>query len=545
MPKDDGKLSPIRMTSPLSTQEEVIATANCPICFIECKGLAELNKHLDKDHNFGLKNNGTSPQKKTSKEVENSNDKNSKKSTKIKSSHWDRFEKGKTSCFECGKLLNNNTSVVNCGHCGHLFCQKHCSYDVKLNKRARYDALKGLWMKACHNCYIQSPGYNDLGKYHDKTEEFSELRSKKLEDRNLRSLQIESRLVRLLNGMIYIAREYGDNALVTILRNNDISKFEITVVPWKDSSMIKNCSICTRPFGFLNLSRKHHCRLCGIVICDSDYSEVNEIIERQRLTTRKKCSYQISIGNLRESTEDLPYEFKLDHDELYLKEIPVRICSICVDVILLKRKFYRDITKPLSLLLQKYETLTNLASVIRNILPRFQESLKGIDDDKDKRISAVSDIRNLTKLRVKLLRSFSNYNVLTKEIMAIKPANISEQRIQKSVQIESSFFINEYILPLRSLPAVLQGDNYDMNKNEPEVKKLSDLVYNGLSIKEVKEYREELMVLKEQIFQIDQLIQSSKKQRKFDEVAMLTNNLNDLNNRVSDLESKLGEEGFQ
>lgn len=545
MPKDEGIQSPIRITSPLSSQEEDLTTANCPICFMECKSLAHLNKHLDRDHNLGDSNDKKkSTKEKTNKEYKQSLNGDAIKASKLRTTHWEKFNKGTSKCYECKKQLKGNVRFINCSHCGHLFCQQHCNYDIKLNKKARHDPLKGQWFKCCHSCYTGRPGFNDLGQFHDKTNMFFDLRAKKMEDRNLRSLQIESRLVRLLNGIVIIAREYGDSTIVSFIRNNEISKFEITIVPWKDSSVIKNCGICAKPFGFMTLSRKHHCRLCGKVICDSDYSEESEIFERQRFTTRKKCSYQITIENLKQSTDDLPYNFTLDKDEVFLKDIQVRMCSICVDTILLKRKYKRDITKPPSLLLQKYETLSNLASVIRSILPQFQDSLKLIDDDREKNNTNEIDIMNLTKLRAKLLRSFSNYNRLTKEIIALKPTSLSEQRIQKSIQIESSFFINEYILPLQSIPAVLQGDNYDMNKNEPQVKKLSELVYNGLSIKEVKEYREELMVLKEQMFQIDRLLEGAKKQRKFDEVAMLTNNINELNDRVSELEKKLGDEGF-
>lgn len=68
---------------------------------------------------------------------------------------------------------------------------------------------------------------------------------------------------------------------------------------------------------------------------------------------------------------------------------------------------------------------------------------------------------------------------------------------------------------------------------------------NQLTVQEIKQYREELMVVKEQIFLINSMIEDSKKQRKFDEIKTLTYNLKELEGRVTELEQLLGDQGFK
>ena len=44
------------------------------------------------------------------------------------------------------------------------------------------------------------------------------------------------------------------------------SVFEKSVVMWTPDSEVKNCPFCGRSFGMTR--RRHHCRLCGGIMCD-------------------------------------------------------------------------------------------------------------------------------------------------------------------------------------------------------------------------------------------------------------------------------------
>lgn len=45
-----------------------------------------------------------------------------------------------------------------------------------------------------------------------------------------------------------------------------MSDMEKTVVPWQNDSEVKHCPNCSKKFSMTY--RRHHCRLCGKVICE-------------------------------------------------------------------------------------------------------------------------------------------------------------------------------------------------------------------------------------------------------------------------------------
>ena len=155
------------------------------------------------------------------------------------------------------------------------------------------------------------------------------------------------------------------------------------------------------------------------------------------------------------------------------------------------------------------------------------------------------------------------YNLLTRQLILLKPRNEAEKQIQKAVQIRSAQFINKKMLPLKSLESLLCSNNesvidedstpkLEQSNNSKELRKpldiptikLADMV-NRLTVQEIKQYREELMVVKEQIFLINSMIEDNKKQRKFDEIKTLTQNLGELEGRAVELEQLLGDQGFK
>jgi len=517
---------------------------NCPICFISFSDLRLLNVHLDYDHGFEDNiNEPVTPMSKqqttSSKKIRNVAHAKSKSSNiisnvnRIKTGHWEAYTSG-AKCFDCGHILKTKLDTRNCRKCGNLFSKWHCRNIIKLNLKAQYDPENGKWYSCCHNCYILRPGYNGFGSRVDLTDIFYKIRHDRSDDRELRRLQLENRLVILINGTIELYNKYRDRILGPVKWDYDIATLERSTVPWKDDKTVSNCNICQSKFTFL--IRKHHCRLCGSIVCD-------------RIETG--CSNELLVRFLQSITSDLYYTQKVPEDPEFDKGI--RICSDCLDMIYIPRKFNKDVSDPPSAIISKYYNLQNLSMVVNQVLPKFEDLLSKIEITKElNKVPDITDLRELGKHREKLLRAFKAYNILTKQLAAIPSYNISEKRIKDSIKIISSDFINEKILPMKNVPSILNGgsssnesstNNSFMDTGKPEVKKLYDLM-SDLTIKEIKEYREELMVFKEQSFMLQSMIKEAKKQRHFDEVQVLSGNLNDIMTRIQDIQTKLGEQGF-
>ncbi|EDO14829.1 hypothetical protein Kpol_364p1 [Vanderwaltozyma polyspora DSM 70294] len=257
-----------------------------------------------------------------------------------------------------------------------------------------------------------------------------------------------------------------------------------------------------------------------------------------------KCCTVVSIGQLVNASSDI--EYKSIEDDVNEIDYGMKLCSHCVHDLFVIRKYQKDIERKPSLLLRKYELLDNLSRVISDILPNFQNLLESLDrSKKDGNILNSEDLTALSQLRSKLLKSFVLYNETAKILSKIEPQNNSERKIQESIRQVSSKFINETLLPLKSVPDILNPKTEsNIEDDTPEVTTLSELMKNDLSIKEINNAREELMVLKEQVYLVENMIEKAKKQRKFDEISILTDNLQDLNSQIQTIETKLGDLSF-
>lgn len=547
---------------------------SCPICLRHFTNLQDLNDHLDTDHGFtdntvssntsqgkiSAHETSTTPKylsphskirsshSRSSSHDENITRKTSKpKKLEIDKSHWEKYVKGKK-CHYCQRRLNPSTGLSNCNKCGKLFCRRHCTNIIKLNLDGNFDpqGKHSRWYNCCHDCFISRPGYNEFGETTDLTEQFKRLRNEKAEDSQLIKLQLETRLIKLLDSLLVLYKKYkvDGNVWGNMRFNIERSVIERQITPWKPDQDISNCNICSRSFSYL--VRKHHCRLCGNIVCGA-------------LETR--CSHDVPFLTLRRNATDLPFTEMIDNELLDNMVISLRLCANCLKSVYIPRKFHEDIKLDNeSSIMIKYRSLQNVSRVITYLLPQFQDMIQWEETDRvaDK-IPNVKNLQELSKLRERLLKSFNTYNILTRQLMLLPPKNESERKIQQSIQISSSRFINEKVLPLRRLSGLLsaspQSSSITSGRSSPletpndgnitiEKTTLTKMM-GGLTIKQVKQYREELMVIKEQSFLIDSMIAENKKQRKFDEIKTLTENLNELHRRAQELETLLGDQGFQ
>lgn len=582
-------------TSSISSEILDLEDITCPICLRHCTNLQNLNKHLDNEHGFenelpkeettslapprsqrihlspikdlrsthsrsnsSLSSIDMKPQNtnncKTKSVESQSNKTEDIQKLQIVTSHWSPFIKGESRCNYCHRKLSPSRGIINCNKCGRLYCKQHCTNRIKLNPEARFDpiSINSRWYRCCHDCFTARPGYNDYGCYTDLTRNFIKIRTERSEDLQLIKLQLENRLVRLLDGLFLLFKSLKINGNFTTLVKFNIRKshLEQSVVPWKADDTVQSCYICERKFNLI--MRKHHCRLCGNIVCDS---------------IETGCSQELSIVNLRENASDLPFHESIDLLLYQQVDIKVRLCCNCLKLVYGSRKFKKDMIETHdSPIMVKYRSMVNVASMIERLLPQLQNCImiKNLRmNSTETTFSIPTDLQEVAKVRDKLLKSFNMYNLLTRQLILLKPRNEAEKQMQKAVQIRSAQFINKKMLPLKSLESLLCSNNesvidedstpkLEQSNNSKELRKpldiptikLADMV-NRLTVQEIKQYREELMVVKEQIFLINSMIEDNKKQRKFDEIKTLTRNLGELEGRAVELEQLLGDQGFK
>ncbi|CUM45954.1 uncharacterized protein AC631_03576 [Debaryomyces fabryi] len=466
--------------------------------------------------------------------------------------HWKKPLTSQNVCTHptCNKSLNVKNGIVNCRKCGDLFCNQHTYNKVKLrnsedNKEPLYDTTKeGQWCRCCEKCYLAKPDLIEgtQSNVHDVTSIFLQKRQSYVDTKELVRNKIQKKFIKVVN-------LHADNFLSTrdktILNNirwlslnnskDSILESEQEIVGhdnWQIDAKITHCNICLTKFSML--IRKHHCRLCGKIVCDDSFGE------------RSNCLIVVPLSKLLDKLVTLNYSplVKLNLDDLLNTEdnrFSVRCCINCKNDLLheWKLKSLKD-SKEDGIFLVYTEILMTKRK-IQAMIPRYKK--------------LVTDPNNqaTNKLRIKLMAFMKDFESLTilfktkffdkvNDRLAVKEAYLPYAKLINNIYQGCTIFLQETLVNVKVLnKEYKQQENKLLELMKPNEQSVAT---PKLTKKEIRELRESLMVMNEQKFLVETLIEQVTKQRRFDELTPLMENKSELSAAIKDLELKLGNDGF-
>lgn len=438
--------------------------------------------------------------------------------------HWQKptgFDK--CSDIICEKPLNSRNGSVNCRKCGKLFCANHTKYQMKLNKNAQHDPIDGVWSRVCETCYKSRPGYLDYtGVSRDLMDVFTAKRQIKIDEHDLEVNKLEKRLVKLIKVLMDPKFTSEPTNLFSYSKANQRRSAERNIIAWEDDSTVTECPICSNVFGYS--LRKHHCRLCGRVVCASHATNCS-----------RDAPISILIDKL--GSSQFHNEPKPKHD------VCIRICQDCKNTVFSKRNYESDLKATKSDLLYFYDTLTPVRRSIDTMLPKFQEMLTEINNPDKPPTPGL--LHEATRVRRKLLESFVQFDNTSRKVLSIKVHTEEEQRLQHQIHTVAAQYLQDHMLPLKALPKVLKHTK--PSSSLTEVVTATDVnntpstpTLPPLSSDEIQSLREQVIVLEEQKFLVTGMIAEASSRRKFDEVEPLQQSINDLDKELDSIRSKLG-----
>jgi rabenosyn-5 len=484
--------------------------------------------------------------------------------------HWQRHGPSDI-CSEpmCGKRLTSANGSVNCRHCGKLFCDEHTMYQMKLSRSAQHEPVRGFWCRVCETCYKSRDGYNDkAGFERNHMVEFAKVRRQHVDKTYLEVSRLEKRLTRLTQ-LLADPPEEAHQAMnkrwsLAWGQNDPRKALEQSVVTWQDDADILRCPYCQQDFAPYTF-RRHHCRTCGKVVCGDPATG---------------CSLKIGL-NVASSTSFIhvhgPYSADLAPantiTEKSATEIPidVRLCKECNTTLFSRRDFDLE-TQTVDPSTRAYSNLTQFEHGIRMLLPRFQKLLNMLQDPDKPPTSA--QLAEASKTRKRLMDSFTQYDVAARRIRDLPTTSPTQQKLQKAVYQQASNFLHLHMLPLKTLPKILKhatphgtartngtpsplpnGKTHSgsalasikYNSLDPEASSQMSSASSQISALEAEEksLRERLIVLEEQKFFVSEMIADAKQRRKFDEVAALAGNVEDLGREIDSLQGLLAGLDFE
>ncbi|RKP22851.1 FYVE zinc finger-domain-containing protein [Syncephalis pseudoplumigaleata] len=212
-----------------------------------------------------------------------------------------------------------------------------------------------------------------------------------------------------------------------------------TIVVWDDDATVDQCPLCGEAFKTL-MNRKHHCRLCGRVVCGQQHcSEVHTV------TTN---------GDL-----DVPPD-----DPFMVGEI--RMCIECnrtiVSNIAARRREKRfGLNKPV-MLMDLYESLLVHRSVIRDLLPQFNKLAQALKNEASTPPEhAGHSVQHISQqashLRKQLMDSFAQYDLISKQIGRLPAHSDTDARLHAAIGRACQLFLQQNMLTLSLLPKLLRS----------------------------------------------------------------------------------------
>jgi len=144
-------------------------------------------------------------------------------------------------------------------------------YQMKLSRSAQHEPVRGYWCRVCETCYKSREGYNDhAGFERDLMSDFATARRKAVDKTYLEVSRLEKRLTKLTQILAdpSIHQEQGVYSYLKSFSGAPTRKrlAEQSVVDWEEDGQVSKCPFCQQEF--VNYSfRRHHCRLCGRVVC--------------------------------------------------------------------------------------------------------------------------------------------------------------------------------------------------------------------------------------------------------------------------------------
>ncbi|KAI4150613.1 MAG: hypothetical protein LQ341_001062 [Variospora aurantia] len=456
----------------------------------------------------------------------------------IKRDHWQRHGPyDKCSDPGCGRRLGSANGNVNCRKCGKLFCDEHTMYQMKLSRSAQHEPVRGLWCRVCETCYKSREGYSDrTGLEKDLTAEFVRLRRTTVDKTMLEVSRLEKRLTKLTQLLTQTPSDQtpspGGMLWSFASGKNQRKQLEQSVVTWEDDASVIRCPFCQQEFSSYTF-RRHHCRLCGRVVCGDPYTDCSAEVG---LNVAPKVDYEKSNGDV---------------------GVDIRMCKDCRKTVFSKQDFTAAIAhKPPDV--RAYENLVQFERGIRLMLPKFQRLLQALQDPN--KPPSPETLSEASRTRKRLTDAFGQYNVAARRIRDMPTESATQQRLQKAIFQKAGSFLHIHMLPLKALPQIMKhatpadrltpngrpnGALASIKFNEVDAasQASSSSVISALEVEE-KALRERLIVLEEQSFLVKEQIAEASKRRKFDEVSSLSQAVDDLSREMDHVQGQLGQLDF-
>ncbi|CAG9114882.1 unnamed protein product [Plutella xylostella] len=291
---------------------------------------------------------------------------------------------------------------------------------------------------------------------------------------------------------------------------------EQEVVPWLDGGLVKLCPNCAKAFNLTR--RKHHCRLCGSILCHD-------------------CSMFLDL-NIARSMVDPSVAAPSAPEHEVTEKNGLRLCEHCYNLIDL-RKQVQESRNSKSIVVTAYEQMRSLMDQAEPAVAMYEKMCQSLFDGE-----TTYNLSDVNAMRGRIGKLAEGIDLLSKQIAGAPAAPGSRgAKLQASIRAAAAHYIKENLLSLRKLPTETQIDEVRQQRYERAQKQIekermqaerdrnstpgTSSNRGNESLENSANHDDDNPIL-EQMNIIRGYIKEARKELKFEEVAILEANLKEL-----------------
>uniref|UniRef100_A0ABI7WQX7 Rabenosyn, RAB effector n=1 Tax=Felis catus TaxID=9685 RepID=A0ABI7WQX7_FELCA len=275
-----------------------------------------------------------------------------------------------------------------------------------------------------------------------------------------------------------------------------IRAIEKSVVPWVNDQDVPFCPDCGNKFSIRN--RRHHCRLCGSIMCKK-CMELISLPFANKLTSASKDSLSTHTspsqspnsvhGSRRGSISSVSsVSSVLDEKD----DDRIRCCTHCKDT-LLKREQQIDEKEHTPDIVKLYEKLRLCMEKVDQKAPEYIRMAASLNAGE-----TTYSLEHAGDLRIEVQKVYELIDALSKKILTLglnqdPPPHPNTLRLQRMIRYSATLFVQEKLLGLMSLPTREQFEELKKKrKQEMERKRILERQAALESQRRLKERRSDL-----------------------------------------------------
>ncbi|XP_041976863.1 rabenosyn-5 [Aricia agestis] len=293
--------------------------------------------------------------------------------------------------------------------------------------------------------------------------------------------------------------------------SNQRKQHEQQVVPWLDGTSVKLCPNCAKAFNLTR--RKHHCRLCGSILCHD-------------------CSIFLDLNVARGIVD--PSAPQTSQAEEVTEKNGLRLCEHCYKLIEL-RKQVQENRNAKTALMTAYEQMRSLMDQAEPAVAMYEKMCQSLFDGE-----TTYNLSDVNAMRGRIGKLAEGIDLLSKQITLFPcEPGTRHAKLQNAIRQAAAHYIKEDLLSLRKLPTEAQIEEVRRERYEKAQKQVQierqraerereRRDENEPSSSRVETTHDDDNPLLEQMNIIRGYIKEARKELKFEEVAILENNLKEL-----------------